>query len=87
MEIPGVPATQVRGDEMEPSNLDGAPGQSTSRCQRRAKHASATRVHVPPVAVREARNLLHFFPLPQQAEEEVVLEPEAEDRNEDLLEV
>ena len=86
-----VPATQVGGDETEPSNPNGAPRQSTPRRRRRTKNSSAVQVHLPPAAVREATELQNFFPLSRQAEKEDVLEPEkepkAEDRNKDLLEV
>ena len=73
---------------MEHGKPNGVPRQSTPRCQRTAKHANAARAHLSPAVVREAKNLQNFFPLPQRAEEEEVLEPneedEAENRKEDL---
>ena len=63
-----------------------APRQSAPRRQRTAKHANAARVHLPPAAVREARNLQSFFPLPRRTEEEAVLEPDEEDEAENQKE-
>ena len=89
--IPKCRATQVGGEGMRPDSHYGAPRQSTPWCRRTARHASAVRVHLPPAAVREARNFQSFFPLPLQEEEEEALgtedEPKDEGCPEDFLEV
>ena len=88
-EVPGAPAKQVEGDGMGPCNPNGAARQSTPRCRRTAKHSDAAQVYLPPAAVREARNLQNFFPLPRRAKDEEVLqmdeEVEAVGRKENLL--
>ena len=71
-------ATQAGSDGMAPDSHDGAPGQYTPRQRRTAGHTSAAWVHLPPAAVREARNFQNFFPPPLQEEEEEALEPEDE---------
>ena len=78
MEVPRVSAIQVGGDGMEPGNPNGAPQQSTSWRRRTANTPST-----PPAAVREARNLQNFFPLPRRAEEEEVSEQDERNETED----
>ena len=44
--------------------------QSASRSRMSARKPNADRVHLPPTAVKEARNLQNFFSCPRQEEKE-----------------
>ena len=66
---------------MEPGNRDGAPPQSIHRT---ARYSNVRRVHLPPVAVSEEKNLQNFFPLPRREEEEEALELEGGANDDEL---
>ena len=80
MEVLVVPATQLEGDETVICSHLRSPRQSTRRHRRTARQASATLVHLPPAAVREAMNLQNFFQFPRWREdEEEALEDDEEE--------